>query len=214
MDQYFVSKISFPSNYDEEKKYPVIYAMHGRGSNELEIMSLIEELKDDFIIVGIRGTLNLYGGYEYFTIKSFGNPNIDSFDLAITNLLNFIDDFKNHYPVDSSRQFLFGFSQGAILSMSLALVMGNKIKGIAALSGYIPNNVKESKQLKSVEELDILINHGETDSIFPLPIGQDNFEFFSKRTKKLDFKVYPIGHEISLQEKDDVISWLKSKALV
>lgn len=214
MDSYFTSTISFPPDITQEKKYPVIFVMHGRGSNEKDIMNMLEALKNDAILVGIRGTLHLYQGFEYFTIKSFGNPDVDSFNIAISNLEHFIEDFKNYESVDSSKQFLFGFSQGAILSMTLALTMGSKIKGIAALSGYIPRHVKENKQLKSVENSSILIGHGETDRIFPISIGYDNFEFFKDRTKYLDYKSYPIGHEISQQEKEDVITWFKQQIRV
>lgn len=83
--------ISLPTNMEEGKKYPVLYAMHGRGSNETDIMSLFKDLKDRMILIGIRGMLDLNGGYEYFTIKGFGNPNTDSFDHAITALTQLID---------------------------------------------------------------------------------------------------------------------------
>ena len=41
-----------------------------------------------------------------------------------------------------------GFSQGAILSMTLGLKLGNRIKGIIALSGYIPAFVKEEYDIQ------------------------------------------------------------------
>ncbi|MBZ9685496.1 hypothetical protein G9F72_003910 [Clostridium estertheticum] len=201
--------ISLPSNLEEGKKYPVIYAMHGMGSNEKDIISTIEELKDDFIIIGIRGPLTMKSGFAYFTIKSFGNPDIVSFDEVIEKLEVIIDNFLNRYPIDSSRQFLFGFSQGAILSMTLALKMGNKIKGIVALSGYIPKHVKETYPIKNVHELSIFIAHGEFDPVFPLNIGKENYEFFKARNELLSFNSYPVGHEISLEEKNDFIAWLQ-----
>jgi phospholipase/carboxylesterase len=203
--------ISMPKDLQDGKTYPVIYAMHGRGSNEQDIMSLVKELKEEFIIVGVRGPLILHAGFEYFTIKSFGNPNIDSFDEAIIKLENFIEQLPSQYPIDISKQFLLGFSQGAILSMSLVLKMGNKIKGIVALSGYIPKHFKETYTLKSVSELSIFIAHGEFDFIFPLNIGEENHEFFEERTKQLVFNTYPIGHEVSLNEKEDIQSWLQTQ---
>jgi len=203
--------VSLPPNLEEEKKYPVIYAMHGMGSNEKDIMSLIEELNDDFIIIGIRGPLTMNSGFAYFTIKSFGNPHIDVFDEIVEKLELFIDNLPRKYPIDLSRQFLLGFSQGAILSMTLALKIGNKIKGIVALSGYIPNHVKESYKIKSVHDISIFIAHGEFDPIFPLDIGKENYEFFESRNQLLNFNLYPVGHEISIEEKSDFIDWLQLK---
>lgn len=205
--------ISIPSNIEEGKKYPVLYAMHGRGSNETDIMSLFKELKERFILVGIRGMLDLNGGYEYFTIKGFGNPNTDSFDHAIEELTQLINNIPEKYPVDTSRQFLTGFSQGAILSMSLALILGNQIKGIAALSGYIPKHVKDNYPLKPVADLSIFIAHGKVDPIFPINIGEENYQFFKERTKNVQFYTYPIEHHISKEEQNDVIKWLKEQSL-
>ena len=208
MNTNLIYNISLPSNLEEGKKYPVIYAMHGMGSNEKDIMSVIEELKEDFIIIGIRGPLSMNSGFAYFTIKSFGNPDIDSFNAALEKIEAFIDNFPNKYPIDTSSQFLLGFSQGAILSMTLALEMGNKIKGIVALSGYIPKHVKETYSIKPVYEISIFIGHGEFDQVFPLEIGNQNYKFFKARNKLLSFNSYPVDHQISLEEKNDVIAWL------
>lgn len=201
--------IYMPSNMVTGRKYPVIYAMHGRGSNEGDISNLLKELQDDFIIIGIRGTLVLNDGFEYFTIKSFGNPNIDSFNEAIEQLEKFIGEASKAYPIETSEQFLFGFSQGAILSMSLSLRMGDRIKGAVALSGYIPKHMKETYEMKSVQNLRIYIAHGEFDPIFPKNIGNDNYEYFKCKTENVKYKIYPIGHEVSTEEMSDFISWFK-----
>lgn len=201
--------ITLPSGVEAGKKYPVIYAMHGRGSNEEDIISLLQELKEEFIIIGIRGPLDLQGGFEYFKIKSIGNPDLDSFEQAIGMLSSFIDEAPKKYPIDSSRQFLFGFSQGAILSMSLALRVGDQIKGIVALNGYIPKHVKESEAVRSVENLRIFIAHGASDPIFPLLIGNDNYEYFKERNDHVEYRVYQVGHGITVEEKNDFIQWLK-----
>ena len=202
-------RISLPTNLAEGEKYPVIYAMHGMGSDENDIMSAIEELKNGFIVIGIRGTLAMNSGFAYFTIRSFGNPDIDSFDEAIESIENFIDNAPYKYPIDPSRQFLLGFSQGAILAMTLALKMGNKIKGIVALSGYIPRHVKENYSIKPIDEIAVFIGHGEFDQVFPLHIGNENYEFFKTRNELLSFNSYAIDHQISLKEKSDVIVWLR-----
>lgn len=207
MDKKLIYDITFPSNMQPERKYPVIFALHGRGSNEKEIMSLLDGVKDSFIIVGVRGPLSLGSGFEYFTIKSFGNPNIDSFDGAVNMLTDFIDGFSEKYPIDTSRQFLFGFSQGAILSMTLAIKSGNKIKGISALSGYIPKYAIETYPVKPLQDLSIFLAHGESDPIFPLETGKSNYDFFKEKTENITFRTYPTGHQVSPQEKDDFTKW-------
>ncbi|MBP1174146.1 putative esterase [Paenibacillus sp. PvR133] len=48
-----------------------------------------------------------------------------------------------------------GFSQGAILSMLLALTLGNQLKGIVALNGYVPDFVKTEYTLQSTENVSV-----------------------------------------------------------
>jgi phospholipase/carboxylesterase len=69
--------------------------------------------------------------------------------------------------IDTNCLYLLGFSQGAIVSMTLGLTLGKRIKGIVALSGYIPGFVKEEYKLKPVEQQSLFISHGELDNILP-----------------------------------------------
>lgn len=179
--------------------------------DEEDILSLIDELKNDFILIGIRGSIIQGRDFDYFSIKGYGNPDRESFDKAIESLDKFIHKSAEVYPIDVNKQYLLGFSQGAILSMSLALDMGNKIKGIIALSRYIPRFVKEEYKIKSVEGVAIFISHGEFDPIFPLNIGKENHEFFRERSRNVKFMSYPAGHGVSLKNKNDVIKWLNNE---
>lgn len=211
MENLFSYKISLPANIKDGEKYPAIYVMHGMGSNEADILSLVEELKNDFILIGIRGSIIQGSGYAYFSIKGYGNPDRESFDNVIKNLKEFIYKAAETYPIDVNKQYLLGFSQGAILSMSLALVLGNNIRGIAALSGYIPRFVKEEYKIKPVEDVAIFISHGEFDPIFPMDIAEENYKFFKERSKNVSFRLYPAGHEVLLKNKNDIIEWLNDE---
>ncbi|WCK52333.1 alpha/beta hydrolase-fold protein [Aneurinibacillus sp. Ricciae_BoGa-3] len=201
-------KILLPAKIEEEKKYPVIFVMHGIGSNEENVLSLVQELRDDFILIGIRGPLNQGNGFAYFTIQGYGNPHRDIFDESIAKLEKFIDYAAQTYPIDENHQYLLGFSQGAILSMTLALTMGNKIKGIVALNGYVPQFVKEEYRIKRIDDVSIYISHGEFDPIFPLQIGKENKDFFTERSQNVRFTTYPVGHEVSHENQKDFVKWV------
>ncbi|MEW9668991.1 alpha/beta hydrolase [Ammoniphilus sp. 3BR4] len=200
--------IHLPANREKEKKYPVIYAMHGKGSNEQNMLRLLQGLENDFILIGIRGGIPQGNGYEYFSIKSIGNPNRDSFDKSVKDIESFIEYAKQSYPIETNHQYLLGFSQGAILAMTLALTMGNQIKGIVALNGYVPLFVKDEYPIKSVEDLSIYISHGEYDPVFPLTIGKENEAYFREKSQNVHFTAYAVGHEVSYENQQEFIKWL------
>ncbi|MGY4110743.1 hypothetical protein [Aeribacillus sp. SP014] len=42
-------EIHLPSTAEEGKKYPVVFALHGIGYDEQYMLSLVEDLKEEFI---------------------------------------------------------------------------------------------------------------------------------------------------------------------
>lgn len=197
-----------PEQLDPEKRYPALFLMHGIGSNEQNMLQMVKGLEDEFFIFSIRGHLSQPPGYAYFTIQGYGKPHREVFDEGISRLTSFIDYALEEYPVDASRLFLFGFSQGAILSMTLGLTLGDRIKGIVALSGYIPAFVKEEYTIKPVDDLSIFISHGEMDQVLPFDWGKANNEYFRELGADVTFKTYQEGHTVSLKNHHDFINWI------
>jgi phospholipase/carboxylesterase len=204
--------IYLPANMDPDKKYQVIFTLHGKGSNEKNMFGLVAPLADDFIIIGIRGNLLLGSGYQYYDLKSLGNPIREMFDEAAKQLEAFIYYATEKYPIDLSKRYLLGFSQGAILSMTLALTMGEELKGIVSLNGYVPDFVKTEYPLRSVKDVSVFISHGEYDSVFPVRIGHETAAFFKDQAPRLTFKLYPTDHGVSEENQIDFLNWLKQDA--
>ena len=199
-----------PKQVDPDQTYPVLFLMHGIGGNEQNMLSLVDGLEESFYIFSIRGQLFQPPGYAFFTIEGYGKPHREVFDDGVNKLTSFIDYAFEQYPLDASRVYLLGFSQGAILAMTLGLTLGNRIKGIVALSGYIPAFVKEEYTIKNVESLSLFISHGEMDQILPLEWGKANNELFNKLGAAVTFETYPEGHTVSHKNHHDFKNWLLS----
>ncbi|WP_040951781.1 alpha/beta hydrolase [Gorillibacterium massiliense] len=201
--------IRLPSHIDPDKKYPTIFTLHGKGSNEKNMFGLVEPIANDFIIVGIRGDLPLGAGFQYYELKSLGNPVREVFDRAVQQLEAFVHYATEKYPIDAKRRYFLGFSQGAILSMTLALTMGDQLKGIVALNGYVPDFVKKEYHLqKSVADVSVFLSHGEYDSVFPIHIGHETAAYFRQQTPNCTFKTYPTDHTVSEENQRDFLAWL------
>jgi phospholipase/carboxylesterase len=211
MKSPLIYTIHLPPALEPDQKYPAVFALHGIGYNEQDILSAVVDLKERFILIGIRGHLAHNGGFAYYTLKEYGKPDRDKFDQSIAMLKEFIAFALGQYPVDPQQMFLLGFSQGAILSMSLALILGNSVKGVAAMNGYIPAFVKEEFAIKPINKVSFFLSDGEWDHIFPPRIGKENYEYLSQYAKSVQYKTYPSGHEISAENRRDVAAWLRSQ---
>ncbi|NHM32847.1 alpha/beta hydrolase [Neobacillus terrae] len=205
-----IYELSHPEKIIPGKKYPALFVMHGIGSNEKNMISLVNGLEESFYIFSVRGHLSQPPGFAYFTIEGYGKPHRDVFDEAILKLKSFIDYACEEYPLDQSQIYLMGFSQGAIVSMTLGLTLGDKIKGIIALSGYIPAFVKEEYPIHTGHNLEAFISHGEFDQVLPFDWGKENAEFFKKLGIPVTFKAYPEPHTVSEENYCDFHKWLKN----
>lgn len=206
-------QIVLPENIEDGKKYPVIFALHGIGYDEQYMLDLVSDLKDDTILIGVRGDLTYEEGYAYYYLKGYGNPERELFDSSIEKLKNFIDYACSQYPIDPHQKYLIGFSQGAILSISLALQLGNSIKGIVPMHGYIPDFVKQEYPLKPIDHLHVFLCYGATDPIFGLTVAQENYDYLRGNAESVKLAIYPDAHEITDNNRNDVVMWLRQALL-
>ncbi|MCP1187128.1 alpha/beta hydrolase-fold protein [Paenibacillus sp. 1781tsa1] len=208
----YIHEVRLPNHYNSDQRYPVIFALHGMGSDEQDMLRLMEPLQSDFIIVAIRGPIVQGSGYAYFQIKSIGNPIRELYDASVLGLQQLIVDLSAKYAIDPTRRYIAGFSQGAIMAMTLSLIMGDAIKGIVAMSGYIPQFVKDEYKLQPDSELSVFISHGDQDHLFPLQLGEDNANFFRQHTHHVTYVPYNGGHQVTPDLYQQFQQWLRTDA--
>lgn len=203
--------VLLPENLEKEKKYPVIYALHGIGYNEAFMVNLVKELQDEAIIIGVRGDLPYKTGFAYYYLKGYGVPERDLFYQSMEKFKEFFAYCEATYPIERKNSYVIGFSQGAILSISLALVHGDEIAGIVPMNGYVPDFLEEMYVLKDIRHLSVFICQGLYDKIFPLNVGQETFSYFRQKAGKVKYTIYPSAHEITENNGEDVCAWLRQE---
>lgn len=185
--------------------------MHGMGSNEQDLLPLVSGFEEQMFIFSIRGPIYQPPGYAFFSFKEFGNPDRESFDKTINILNQFFTYAEENYPIDANQYYLMGFSQGAILSMSLGVLFDDKIKGIIALSGYVPPFIRDEHKNKSLQNLNIYISHGVADEVLSFQWGKEASEFFTNTGAHVSFNSYQTGHWVSEENFTDLTQWLKNE---
>lgn len=204
MKSPFTFKHTQPSNMDPHKKYPAIFLLHGMGSNEDDLPQLVQNFKEQCHIFSLRGPINQKPGYAFFTIQEIGKPDRAIFDKVLVALQRFMLEAIDEHQIDPHKVYVLGFSQGAILAQSLAFVMGNLIRGVVALSGYIPKFVTEEYAIRPIDHLQIFISHGDYDYVIPSQWGVESKEIFEQFGAHVTFKQYPDGHGVTPENMQDI----------
>ena len=85
------------------------------------------------------------------------------------------------YNITPAKTFLLGFSQGTILSYSVALNHPNLVQKVIALSGYInPNIIPEDIETIDYSNLHFYCSHGSVDQVIPVDWARRSKPFLDK----------------------------------
>ena len=194
--------------------YPTVICLHGRGSNEADLIGLAPALDERLLWISPRAPLDLMGGYEWYRLEDIGVPNQATFDAALETLDRFIAEAVGAYPVDPQRLFLLGFSQGSMMSYSFALIQPGRVAGVVAQSGYIPLSslhagwkVDESGIMRKP----FLLTHGAHDPIIPVEWGRQARDTLVRLGAEVEYREFPMGHMVSEASLAAVAAWLQNQ---
>ena len=207
MNTNIVYTLSKPTNQEREK-HPAIFLMHGMGSNENDLPNIFQELKNDYYIFSLRGPISQPPGYAFFTIERIGLPHQQPFEQILKEIQLFIEEAKKQYEIDENGIYVGGFSQGAILSQSLASIMGNKLAGIVSIGGYLPEMI-ESMERSTMSGLRVFLAHGEQDQIIPFSWSENSKGYFEEHGAEVTYHTYVGGHFITQEVVNFIMEYFQ-----
>ena len=203
-----------PPDGSSAGKAPLLIFLHGRGTNEDDLLGLADYLDPRFFIVSARAPFPFQqapGSHTWYEVHEIGTPHPEQFAESYSRLRQFVHDMQTGYPVDPKNTFLFGFSMGSIMSFALGLTVPGVVRGIVAHSGYIPENAGLTFAWKSLQNLSVFIAHGSEDPVIPIEHGRRANELLSATAADVTYREYPILHTISEESLNDVSDWLQKR---
>lgn len=190
--------------------HPTLIMLHGRGADEEDLLGLSSYLDPRFLYISARAPFAFQygGGYTWYDIGEVGVPLPGMFDESYEKLEQFVDDALQNYPVDRSRVYLFGFSMGTVMSYALSLTKPELFRGVSANSGYVPEGTSLSFRWRDLAGKEFRIAHGEYDSVIPVQMARRAKELFAQSNATVDYREYPMDHQISDESVSDIAGWI------
>ncbi|WP_422351377.1 alpha/beta hydrolase [Flagellimonas sp.] len=195
-------------------KIPAIFMFHGYGSNEEDLFSFATELPEEPMVISVQAPYSLEPfGHAWYAINfdaEYGKWSDDEQAKSSRDkIVAFIDEACEAYNLDTENITLLGFSQGTILSYSVALSYPEKIKNVVALSGYINEKILlDGYADKDHSQLNIYASHGQVDQVIPLEWAQKTPEFLTQMGIAHVYEEFPVGHGVSQQNFYSFRDWL------
>jgi phospholipase/carboxylesterase len=192
----------------------LLVLLHGFGSNEHDLIGLAPYLDPRLHLVSARALYDIGFGYAWYYL--YGVPGSLQHDDAsrarsLEVLTRFIADLPNRIEADPNQVYLLGFSQGAVMSLNLAMTSPHLVKGVVSISGYLDENVTALVEPEKLEGLDILMMHGTMDDLIPVAGSRAARDFLKTTPANLTYEEYPIGHSIHPNALDVIQQWFKTQ---
>ena len=199
------------------ERAPLVLLLHGYGSNELDLFGLAPQLDERCLIVSARAPLALAqtGGHAWFNIEYTTNgltADLEQAERSRLSLSKFLDELQAAHPIDPARVYLAGFSQGAMMSLSVMLARPEKIAGVLAMSGRLPAATASLRTHapEAYGGLPVFVAHGLYDPVIPIAQGRACRDELRQLPLQLTYREYPMGHEVSLETLRDSAAWLSA----
>ena len=206
--------VQVPASHNENSalKYPTILALHGRGSNEEDLIGLAPYLPKEVLWISPRGTFSLGpDAYEWFQITQIGKPDPIRLANALNVIGHFIDEIIQTYPVDEKKLYLLGFSQGTIVSFSYTLTNPQRIAGVVAQSGYIPHESGLQIDEAGVKNKPFILTHGNQDPLLSVDWARRSRDTLQNLGADVEYHEFNMGHQVTAETLDVISMWLEKQ---
>ena len=192
---------------------PLLIAVHGYGAHKRYMMREARQAAPEgFVIASVQGPHQHFrqtaDGYRVgFGWLTEHKPE-EYIRLHHDFLLRVIDKLEGEKLVDTSRIFLYGFSQACALNFRFAFTHPEVLKGLIGVCGGVPSDLDTNPMYKPFAAQTLYL-YGDTDEFYPPEKFAESDRTLSERLPNFRSKVYAAGHEITGEMREDIRAFLE-----
>jgi phospholipase/carboxylesterase len=178
----------------------LLVLLHGWLGDENSMWLLARNLSPEIAILSPRGIFSApQGGYSWRAAKpgTWSMATLEDFRLSADALIAFVEDWAATAGVDALQFDLMGFSQGAALTYILTLLYPQRIRRLAALSGFIPAGGPALITRQSVSGKPVFMSHGRKDDVIPVEQSRQAAARFQQAGALVKYCESDTAHKVS-----------------
>jgi len=115
---------------------------------------------------------------------------------------------ENERGIPTNDIVLVGFSQGGAIALHVGLRHPERLAGIGALSTYLVASETLEAEALQAKDVPIFQGHGTEDPMVPYAHGTAARDRLAKLGYDVEWKSYPMAHEVCPEEVRDLGAWL------
>ena len=194
---------------------PVLVLLHGVGSHERDLLPLAETLDARLDVRSLRAPLAMgpgaWGWFHVTFTPSGPQHDAPEAEAARAAVVAWLRALREEPGVDPERIYLLGFSQGAIVSLSVALTEPALVAGVVAIAGRTLQEIQARvREHPPVDAPPVLLLHGRQDAKLPFTHATTSAAVLAAAGVPHELRAFDAGHTITGVMRDDVARWLSS----
>lgn len=188
---------------------PLIILMHGRGSHERDLFSLVPMLPAAAVVVSLRAPLPLGDGFTWFPPAEPGMPSAAAAADSTEAVLAWLDGVEA--GLESPRggpTWVLGFSQGGAMTTQLLRIAPERFDAYVNLSGFsIAGELPGDASLESLLP-PVFWGRDVVDPMIPQSAIERTDSWLPAHSTLTKREYAGVGHSISAEELADVSAFL------
>ena len=195
---------------------PVLVLLHGRGSDERDLLPVGRMLHPDATTVSVRAPFAAapwgYGpGYAWYQFLGGTTPEQESFVAGQDALVAFIDALPKRLGRTGFPIILGGFSQGGTSSLAFTMRNPGRVRGVLVFSGFLADHPSVDVSPDRVRDTPIFWGHGTADGAVPFAAAEAGWAELRAAGAAIEAHAYRgMAHSINEEELRDASAWLRS----
>lgn len=187
---------------------PLLLLLHGYGSNEQDLPSLVPHLPHGFAHAAVRAPITMGpGSYAWVPIGVPGRPDPAVVADSTQALLAWLDQ---HVAADRVVVPL-GFSQGGLMATQLLRARPDRFAAALVLSGFVLDQPVADDETSAARRVPVFFGHGDADPIIPADATQRASAWLAEHADVTDRTYEGLAHGISADELADVHAFMTSQ---
>jgi len=197
-----------PLHYEPGYAYPLLVWLHGRGTDEGQLMRIMSQVSiRNYLAVAPRG-LRLCGT-EGSDRESYGwQQSADHIQQAEQRIFDSIETARRRFHVARQRVFLAGFDCGGTMAFRVAMNHPARFAGVLSLCGAFPSGSAPFGNLLQARRLPLFLACGRDSREYASAEVCQNLRLFHAAGLSITLRQYPCGHQLAPQMLADVNRWV------
>jgi phospholipase/carboxylesterase len=187
---------------------PLVVLLHGRGSNERDILSLAPHLPPGPTYAAVRAPIGEGGGFAWFANRGIGRPITESLRETMDWFRRWLDDAAPPgRPV-----ILAGFSGGAAFAGGLVLDEPSRYAGAAILYGTLPFDAGVPVTPSRLAGVPAFVAQGDADKVIPRELLDRTWTYLlTESGAPTEAHRAPGGHGITPEVLHRLSAWVDAR---